>query len=801
MGAPPVCGEAPIFNTDDPAAAAAPAPAAKKFGCSVARRNVGFRTVELVTTPPAEAAKELAPGAPAPTGADAEGEAMYFRVNGVAMFLKGANLIPFDTVRTRVTDDYVRKTLQGALDGEEGVGRGLGRGREGEQEGDEGEREGESKGEGGRREGQKKRGRKAPLCVCVCGSKQLPQLCHHHILTLPLHTKQLNTQQQPQTVHMNLLRVWGGGIYLPDSFYDECDRNGILLWQEAMFACAMYPSDAAFLANVRQEIKEQVLRLGHHASLAVWGGNNENEVGFWWFKESRDDRPFYQAEYVKLYFDTVGDEITKLDPERPFVDSSPANGPFYTGATADGALSAPLPELLARKRWGDAGAAKWGDVHFYENEKDCTAPGVVPEARMMSEFGWQSDAPWFAIKKVTPPEDWDTWAPAAQYRQRWNTDGTRLKTEQMKKLFGGLPDHNFKAAGQVDRAALYSDWIYLRQVHQSVCYDHAISLLRRKMRDPRRVSMGTLYWQLNDVWQGASWSSMDYELRWKPVHYALKRAYAPVQVVGYVTPEDANRVNLEVAYDESGALPVAVDIKLFLQPLSAGAGGAACAKGQQVASLRVPAGALPGKVEWTARVDELLARRPGCARDSCYLRVEAREAPGRRTAAKARRGGNLLGVAGAGEAQESSVWFAKFDRLAMPQTVLKPQGFRQLNASAVEFTLTATNGAAVEAFWDAEPAGHFSKNSVTVRPCEPLKITFYGVGDVAAADLERTLTIWTLNGALQGRQQGGRSAALPIAGFPQAAAAEAQQQPRQPRQPRGSRRPAKPTRRELKPAL
>jgi hypothetical protein len=120
---------------------------------------------------------------------------------------------------------------------------------------------------------------------------------------------------------------------------------------------------------------------------------------------------------------------------------------------------------------------------------------------MMSEFGWQSDAPYFSIKSVVPAEDLDTWAPAAQYRQRWNRDGTKIKTEQMGKLFGGLPDANFKAAAAGDRADLYADWIYLRQVHQSVCYDYVISLLRRKMRDPKRLSMGSLYWQLNDVWQ------------------------------------------------------------------------------------------------------------------------------------------------------------------------------------------------------------------------------------------------------------------------------------------------------------
>jgi hypothetical protein len=124
---------------------------------------------------------------------------------------------------------------------------------------------------------------------------------------------------------------------------------------------------------------------------------------------------------------------------------------------------------------------------------------------MLSEFGWQSDAPWFSIKAVTPPEDWDTWAPGAQYRQRWNTDGTAIKTAQMSKVFGGLPTHSFRSSAADQRAALYSDWIYLRQMHQSICYDFTISMMRRKMRDPARLSAGTLYWQLNDVWQGASW--------------------------------------------------------------------------------------------------------------------------------------------------------------------------------------------------------------------------------------------------------------------------------------------------------
>lgn len=118
------------------------------------------------------------------------------------------------------------------------------------------------------------------------------------------------------------------------------------------------------------------------------------------------------------------------------------------------------------------------------------------------------------------------------------------------------------------------------------------------------------------------------------------------------------------------------------------------------------------------------------------------------------------------------MWFAKFDKLAMPQTTLRPHSFKQSGPRQVEFTLTATGGAAVEAFWDAAPAGHFSKNSFTVRPCEPLKVTFYATHDVKAEDLEGSLEIWTMNGALQGKQQGGRASRAPGAGFPQAAVSE-----------------------------
>jgi len=330
----------------------------------------------------------------------------------------------------------------------------------------------------------------------------------------------------------------------------------------------------------------------------------------------------------------------------------------------------------------------------------------------------------------------------------------------MSKVFGGLPDSNFRAATPAERAHLYADWIYLRQVHQSVCYDYVISMLRRKMTDPKRMSMGSLYWQLNDVWQGASWSSVDYELRWKPVHYALKRVYAPVQVQAYIPPNDQANAVVEVVYDESGPLPSPLNLKIFLQPISA-KGSDTCAKALPVGSVTVKAGSRAGVPEWSMNIDQLMALKPGCTRETCFLRVEATEvgsrAALRKNAVRARRGkASVLGVK-EGESQEALLWFTKFHQLALPEVVLRPHSFKQVNDRQVEFTVSATGGAAVEAFWDAQPNGHFSQNSVTVRPCDPVHVQFYSVNDVTAAELEKTLTIWTINGAMANKQKGTRS--------------------------------------------
>jgi beta-mannosidase len=178
----------------------------------------------------------------------------------------------------------------------------------------------------------------------------------------------------------NMIRVWGGGVYQPTEFYDACDRNGLMIWQEFMFACATYPRDQNFLHEVALEVQETALRLASHPSIFVFGGNNENEVGLEWYQESRDNRDLYVADYVKLYGDTVFGTLQKVlgtnfyQSENLWVDSSPSNG-----------LLSVEPYV---KRWTRASTEAAGDMHFYDYSMDCELDGNFPKARFASEYGF-----------------------------------------------------------------------------------------------------------------------------------------------------------------------------------------------------------------------------------------------------------------------------------------------------------------------------------------------------------------------------------------------------------------------------
>ena len=323
------------------------------------------------------------------------------------------------------------------------------------------------------------------------------------------------------TAHQNMLRVWGGGLYEEERFYDLCDKYGILIWQDNIFSCSIYPLDnVEFHENVRIEVEENIRRLRHRASLALWCGNNEMEWGWesWgWQKYPLEDQLpalIEQFPALKFLLDMIGDRgeplkdwqelkdaydrffhhtlpgwIEKLDPDTPYWPSSPSsNTPFQ-----------------------DANGQNRGDAHFWDvwhGRKPFTAyRGSLP--RFMSEFGFQAFPTMETIEFYTRPEDRNLTSYIMEHHQRGN-HGNGLIIAQMTDTFR-MPE-NFTA------------WIYLSLVLQAEGIRYGVEHWRRHMH---RVA-GTLYWQLNDCWPVASWASIDYFGRWKALHYASRRFFAPV---------------------------------------------------------------------------------------------------------------------------------------------------------------------------------------------------------------------------------------------------------------------------------
>ncbi len=291
--------------------------------------------------------------------------------------------------------------------------------------------------------------------------------------------------------HMNMLRVWGGGFYEEERFYDLCDRYGILIWQDFVFACGVYPEDAAFEENVRIEALENVRRLRHRASLALWCGNNEMEEGWVDWMWNADD-PLIQrqkAGYDRMYHHILPDVVAAEDPDRPYWPSSPSSGiPFAS------------PNSQSR-----------GDTHYWDvwhkRQPFSAYRGQYP--RFMSEFGFQALPPYKTVQTYAAPQDQNMTSYIMEHHQR-SGSGNGLMVSQMTDTFRMPRD--------------FQSLVYLSMLLQAEGIRYGVEHWRRQ-RD--RVS-GTLIWQLNDCWPVASWSSIDYFGRWKALHYAARKFYAPI---------------------------------------------------------------------------------------------------------------------------------------------------------------------------------------------------------------------------------------------------------------------------------
>jgi len=304
--------------------------------------------------------------------------------------------------------------------------------------------------------------------------------------------------------NMNMLRVWGGGIYEDDAFYDLCDELGLCIWQDFMFACSTYPTfDRAFLANVRVEAEQNVARLRHHPCIALWCGNNELEQGL--VTEKRTPRTMSWKDYSRLFDELLPAVVHTLDPGRDYWPGSPHSP---RGDRRD----------YNNPRCGDAHLWDvWHGRKPFEWYRTC-------EHRFNSEFGFQAFPEPRTVCGYTAPEDRNVTSFVMEHHQRSGIGNTVI-LQYMLDWFR-LP-HAFDTT------------LWLTQILQGMAIKYAAEHWRRSM--PR--GMGTLYWQLNDCWPVASWSSIDSLGRWKALHYMARHFFAPLLISGL---EDMNRGTVEI---------------------------------------------------------------------------------------------------------------------------------------------------------------------------------------------------------------------------------------------------------------
>lgn len=295
----------------------------------------------------------------------------------------------------------------------------------------------------------------------------------------------------------NTVRIWGGGMYEKDYFYEFCDRKGILIWQDFMFACSLYPTNKEFLESVRTEVRHQVLRLKDHPSIALWCGNNENLGAINWFPETKKNRDVYLIDYDKLNEGVIGDEVKKNDPDRMWWPSSPCAGPnTFTD------------------NWKEDSK---GDMHYWEvwHGKKSFDSYYDIKPRFVSEFGYQSFPSYSTVQSYTEKKDLNLTSPVMEFHQR-SSNGNTTIIENFARYF------RFPKTIQ--------NMLYLSQVQQSIAMRMAIDY----WRSLKPFCMGSIIWQLNDNCPVASWSSIEYNGKWKLMHYDAINFFSPVGLSLYI---------------------------------------------------------------------------------------------------------------------------------------------------------------------------------------------------------------------------------------------------------------------------
>ena len=324
-----------------------------------------------------------------------------------------------------------------------------------------------------------------------------------------------------KAANMNMLRIWGGGQYEPEIFYECCDEEGILIWHDLMFACAPYPSDPAFVENVRQEVTEQVGRLRDHPSIALWCGGNELLGSGTFKRQMAHDPALYMVNYERLSRALL-EAVTEADPTRLFWPTSPCQGPDdFSGYWYDDTR---------------------GDTHFWDvgTGFDGKAPADADayqniRPRFCSEFGMLSFPSMETVESfIESREDLNLNSPVMRAHEQWNV-GNRGIVE-MFFAYTRLP-------GRFEEAIYVSQMIQALGIKQAVEY----------WRSTKPRNMGILFWMLNDIWPCPSWSSIDHGGLWKQLHYHARRFFDPV-LTGGILDSESDTVHLFAVSDSTATL-------------------------------------------------------------------------------------------------------------------------------------------------------------------------------------------------------------------------------------------------------
>ena len=484
--------------------------------------------------------------------------------------------------------------------------------------------------------------------------------------------------QSARDANMNMLRVWGGGYYPGDAFYAEADKLGLMVWQDFMFGGAITPYDRAFRDNVRVEAVQQVDRLRDHPSIVVWVGNNEVETAW----ESWDTSLDFQARQGKaesarveqgmreLFDHTLRDVVATQSPGVPYWPSTPSSD--YDGK---------------------ANVLDDGDYHYWNVWSGKALPptaylDVTP--RFQSEYGLQSFPAMATLRSVLAPTDLDIDSPVLRAHQKFDKGrGNRRLLMYVEREYGKPKD--------------FASLVYLSQVMQA----EGIQLAAEHLRASRPQSMGSLYWQLDDVWPGVTWSSIDYYGRWKALQYHARRFYAPLRVVA-IRQRGVTHVSL--VSDRTAAFD---------------------------ATLRVRVLDMDGKTLWEhtqpAHVAALASTPAGDYTDAQLLHG----ADPRRTVA-------VFELLDHGKpVSRHLVYFDDTKDLALPdpglKAVLSADG-RRVSVSARQLAREVWVD-----FGDTDPDARLSDNAFDLLPGESVTLHVHSTADPAA--LRRALTVRSLYGA------------------------------------------------------